>query len=85
MLPKKGVRVIGTHLDGVAASDVRQVGVHTRVGQLPLLRDGLGPDRPEIRKEVAARIVVVSIMPDVGSEIEDSVRADDAGERRLDV
>ena len=55
------------------------------IGELPLLCNRLGTDRPQICEEIFARIVVVRVMPHIGREVEHPICPNNVSERRSDV
>ena len=59
--------------------------MNTGIGELSLLCNRLGTDRPQICEGILARIVVVRVMPHIGREVEHPICPNDVCERRSDV
>ena len=77
---QEGLLVDRADFDVVDALHIGVVGVDSGVGEGAVLADGLVLQigRAEVGKGIAAGVVVIGVLADIGSEVEDGVCADDA-------
>ena len=84
-LPKEGLSILGPRLHRVHSSRIGNICVNAGIGQSSSLRNRFALNRPEIRQRIAARVVAVSIFPDVRTESEYGMRPEDLGKCRRNV